>query len=83
MKREKEVQLAGTSGRGSGMAGRALHPLVTLSLISTSAANEQRPSWTEASPAAREAPISVWWDYLPGSVHDGDHGSGDSKQPGQ
>jgi hypothetical protein len=79
MKREKEGRKAEKSGGGMGRAGRALHPLVVMSLTSTAAANGRGPSWLEEGPA-REASISVWWEYPPAGDDDGDHGR-DRKQP--
>ena len=66
MERDKEVGVAGNSGRGAGMAARSLYPLMTLCVTPTAAANGQEPSWAEVDPTGRDVPISVWWDHLPG-----------------
>jgi hypothetical protein len=66
MEREKEVAMAGNSGRDAATAGLTVYPLVTQCLTSTAAANGQEPSLIEADPAGRDAPISVWWDHPPG-----------------
>src|SRR2546421_3676 len=59
MEREKEVGMAGNSGRGAGMAGLTLCPPVTLCLTSTAAANEQEPSVIEAGPGRTGRPLRV------------------------
>lgn len=61
----EEVDAAGNSDRSPGTPGRSVHLLVIRCLASTAAANEQDPSWIEADPFGRDAPISVWWDHPP------------------
>ena len=56
---------AGSCDCGTGRPRASLHPVVIRPLSSEAAANEQGPSWIEADPAERDAPISVWWDYPP------------------
>ena len=66
MECKDEVVLAVNFGRGAETAVRNLYPLVTSCLPSTEATNEPELSSIEAAAAGPDAPISVWWDHLPG-----------------
>ncbi|MEA3183148.1 MAG: hypothetical protein QOI59_6671 [Gammaproteobacteria bacterium] len=66
MEFKEEVVAAVNCGRGTETVVRNLYPLVTSCLPSTEAANGPEPSSIEADRAGPDAPISVWWDHLPG-----------------
>ena len=66
MECKEEVVWAANLGRDAETAVRNLYPLVTSCLPSTEATNGPEPSPIEADPAGPDAPISVWWDHLPG-----------------
>lgn len=65
MVRKEGLEMTGKSDCDTGVTGRAMHPLVMWSLPSTRSVKGQQRSWTEADPAGRDAPISVWWDHPP------------------
>jgi hypothetical protein len=68
MEHEKEVGLAGNSGRGAGMKVRTLYLLPTRSPVhlAVEAVTTVEEPWIEADPVGWDAPISVWWDQPPG-----------------
>jgi hypothetical protein len=64
MGRDEEMDTPVSSDCGSGMAERALHPLVMRCLPSTVAQNGHE-LWIDAHLSEWDAPISVWWDHPP------------------
>jgi hypothetical protein len=66
MELNEEVVAVIDGGRGTETAVRNLYPVVTSCLPSAKAANGLEPSSIEADLVGPDAPISVWWDHLPG-----------------
>jgi hypothetical protein len=66
MECKEEVVAAVNCGRDAESVVRNLFPLVASGLPSTKAAIGSEPSSIEADFAGPDAPISVWWDQLPG-----------------
>jgi hypothetical protein len=66
MKCNEEVAAAVDGGCGTETAVRNLYPVVTSCLPAAEAAIGLEPSSIEADLDGPDAPISVWWDHLPG-----------------
>jgi hypothetical protein len=66
MECKEDVVAAVNCGRDTESVVRNLFPLVASCLPSTKAAIGSEPASIEADFAGPDAPISVWWDHLPG-----------------